>query len=286
MIQIGDPLPRIDQGNRTISVAIITTVYKDLLGLQSTADSVLEQDYPLSWVVVDADSGPETTKYLNFLTSKTHKIKWVSEKDDGLYHGMNKGFQLVKADIYLFLNANDKLATPETISSIVNSFSAERWQWAVALAVRFDEDGTPVSVWEYLNPELGGLAIGTRTFCHQATFYSRQILEKTMPYDQTNLAADHLLNIKAFKISSPKMLPFVSTYFANGGVSSKRPMTAAFKDLRRIRNDLDLYFLKNKSLDYLITKGIIVLLKMGGISWKSLKFLSRKLVKERNRIHP
>lgn len=264
----------------------MTTVHNDFLGLQKTAESVLAQDYPLTWVVVDADSGPITTRYLNLLSSRKHKIKWVSEKDEGLYHGMNKGFQLTKSDIYLFLNANDRLATHAIIRSIVDSYSVEKWLWAVALAVRFDNDETPVAVWEYLNPEIGGLALGTRTFCHQATFYSREILEKIMPYDQTNLAADHLLNIKAFKISSPKMLPLVSTYFANGGVSSRRPMRAAFKDLRRIRSELHLYILKNKFLDYLVTQGLILLLQIGGITWNILRFLSRKMVQNKNRVHP
>jgi glycosyltransferase involved in cell wall biosynthesis len=275
-----------DNMREQINVAIITTVYSDLEGLSKTAQSVLSQDFPVRWIVVDADSGGNHRAFLNTVDPKIHDFSWVSEKDEGLYHGMNKGYQMGLADIYLFLNANDTLASSSTISQVVDSYVLEKWQWAVGLAVRFDEDENPVAVWEYLKPELGGLALGTRTFCHQATFYTKSLLERTMPYDQDNLAADHLLNIKAFSIAYPKMLPLVTTFFANGGVSGKRSTSAAFKDLRRIRADLNLYFLKNKFVDYLITKFLVLLITVGGIVWNTNRRLSRKLVKEKKRVHP
>ena len=274
------------KSGKKMSVAIITTVYNDLEGLIKTGKSVLNQEFPVKWIVVDADSGPDHRAFLNGVESKIHDFTWVSEKDDGLYHGMNKGYLMAEADIYLFLNANDTLASSSTINFVVDSYFTKKWQWAVGLAVRFDEVGTPVAVWEYLNPQLGGLALGTRTFCHQAVFYTKELLERIMPYDQTNLAADHLLNVKAFEISRPEMIPMVTTFFANGGVSGKRPMSAAFKDLRRIRADLNLYFLKNRYIDYIITKLIIVLLKAGGVIWETNRQFSRKLVKEKKRVHP
>jgi len=276
----------VEKETKQTTVAVITTVYSDLKGLSKTADSVLNQDFPVKWIVVDADSGDDHRTFLNNVDSKIHEVNWISEKDEGLYHGMNKGYLMGLADVYLFLNANDTLASSSTIGQIVDSYLSEKWTWAVGLAVRFDEDETPVSVWEYLNPELGGLALGTRTFCHQATFYTRALLEKTMPYDQTNLAADHLLNVKAFSISSPKMLPIVTTFFANGGVSGKRPTSAAFKDLRRIRSDLNLYLLKNRYVDFVITKFVVLLLNLGGAFWNIIRKLSRKLVKEKKRVHP
>jgi glycosyltransferase involved in cell wall biosynthesis len=275
-----------DKVKKQTTVAVITTVYNDLEGLSKTAESVLSQDFPIKWIVVDADSGDDHRTFLNNIEPKIHEFNWISEKDEGLYHGMNKGYLMGLADIYLFLNANDTLASSSTIRQVVDSYLSEKWQWAVGLAVRFDEDETPVAVWEYLNPELGGLALGTRTFCHQATFYTKDLLERTMPYDQTNLAADHLLNIKAFSISHPKMLPLVTTFFANGGVSGKRSTSAAFRDLRRIRTDLNLYFLKNRYVDFLITKFIVLLLNAGGAIWNINRKLSRKLVKEKKRVYP
>lgn len=271
---------------RQPTVALITTVYNDFKGLSKTANSVLSQDFAVTWIVVDANSGNDHRAFLTNVDPKIHKFEWISEKDEGLYHGMNKGYEMSQADIILFLNAGDTLATNSTIQTIVDSYQTERWYWAVGLAVRFDVNETPVEVWEYLNPELGGLALGTRTFCHQATFYTKALLDRIMPYDQTNLAADHLLNIKAFFISNPKMLPLVTTFFANDGVSGKRSTSAAFKDLRRIRTDLNLYFWKNRFFDYMISKLVVLLLIMGGVIWHSIKRLSRKLVKEKNRVSP
>jgi glycosyltransferase involved in cell wall biosynthesis len=269
-----------------VTVAVVTPVYNDLKGLTKTAESVLSQDFPLTWIVVDADSGSDHRAFLNGVEPKTHDYIWTSEKDKGLYDGMNKGFGMKDADLYLFLNANDVLATNSIVRQVVDSFLAEKWLWAVGLAVRFDEDDTPTAVWEYLKPEIGGLALGTRTFCHQAIFYSKNLLDKVMPYDLTNLAADHLLNIKAFSIASPKMLPLVTTLFANGGISSQRPVSAAFKDLRKIRTELGLHFVGNKQLDFVITKFLVLFISFGGFFWHTLRILSRKLVKDEKRIHP
>lgn len=266
--------------NKTIKMSIITSVYNDLPGLVLTGKSVLSQDYPVEWIIIDSDSGAETRKYLNSIKSKKHKIKWVSEKDKGLYDGMNKGFSLSSGEVVLFLNAADQLSESSTITKVVNSLVEDEWNWCVGLAVRINANSEPQSVWEYFKPSIGGLALGTRTFCHQATFYKREIIERVMPYDITNLAADHLINVRIFKIAKPKMLTFVTCYFMDGGISSQRPLRAAFKDLRKIRIQENLLLMNSKNLDLLLTLVTILLIKSGSIIWNVLRRFSHSLVRE------
>jgi glycosyltransferase involved in cell wall biosynthesis len=268
---------------KKLVVSIITTCYKDLSNLKATAKSVLDQVYPVEWIIIDADSGIETTKYLKSISSNIHSVKWVSEKDNGLYEGMNKGFIKSSGSILLFLNAGDLLAEEDSVSKIAKDYKEFKWNWAVALAVRINDEGTPLSVWEYLEPEIGGLALGTRTFCHQATFYTREFIEDLMPYDITNLASDHLLNVRCFKKSHPRMLPFVSTFFLNGGLSSKRPFSAAMKDLRRIRKEEKILLYDSYLLDLIASFFVINSLKIGGITWAFLRNMSRTTVKESQR---
>lgn len=265
-------------------VSIITSIYDDLEGLMKTGESIMAQTYPVEWIVVDSDSGPQVRKYLANVKSDFHSIRWISEKDRGLYDGMNKGFALSTGEIILFLNAADTLADVDTVQKVVKSYFEDRWSWAVGLAIRLNLNGEPRMVWEYYLPTLGGLALGTRTFCHQATYYTREILENIMPYDINNLAADHLLNIKAFKRAKPKMLTFVTCFFMDGGISSQRPMRAAFKDLRRIRIQEDILLLNSKLIDFILTNLAILLIKAGSITWRGLRSLSHGFVKENNRV--
>ena len=271
-----DIVKSISKIKQDIKVSLVTTCFQDLENLKKTALSVLTQNYPIEWIVIDADSGPETTIFLGSLESEKHSIIWVSEKDDGIYAGMNKGFLKSSGDIVLFLNAGDLLATRYVIESVVEDYLSVKWLWSVALAVRVSSDGTPRSVWEYLGPELGGLALGTRTFCHQATFYTRDLLNKFMPYDNSNLAADHLLNLKCFKHAHPRMLTFVSTHFLDGGISSKRPFSASMSDLRRIRKQEDLLLFNSYILDKIVSVFVILGVRVGGIIWDTLRRTSRK----------
>ena len=264
-------------------VSIITTCYKDLSNLEATAKSVLNQVYPVEWIVIDADSGIETTKYLKSISSNVHSVKWISEKDGGLYDGMNTGFIKSSGRILLFLNAGDLLAEEDSVSKIVKDYEEFKWNWAVGLAVRMNEEGTPLSVWEYLEPEIGGLALGTRTFCHQSTFYTREFIEDLMPYDITNLASDHLLNVRCFKKSHPRMLPLVTTFFLNGGISSKRPFSAAMKDLRRIRKEEKILLYDSYLMDLITSFFVINFLKIGGFTWAFLRNISRTTVKDSQR---
>ena len=273
LLNVAKPTSKIEQDTK---VSLVTTCFQDLENLKKTALSVLSQNYPVEWIIIDADSGPETRIYLGSLDSEKHSIIWVSEKDDGIYAGMNKGFSKSEGDIVLFLNAGDLLATRYIIKTIVEDYLSDKWLWSVALAVRVNSDGTPRSVWEYLDPELGGLALGTRTFCHQATFYTRDLLNRVMPYDNSNLAADHLLNLKCFKHAHPRMLTFVSTYFLDGGISSKRPFSASMSDLRRIRKQEDLLLFNSYILDRIVSAFVILGVRVGGIIWVSLRRASRK----------
>jgi len=264
----------------SVRVSIITASFNDLEGLMATADSISRQNYPIEWVVIDADSGPPVRKYLSNYKSDSINLIWVSEKDKGLYDGMNKGFQRSSGDIILFLNTGDLLSEEDAIAKVIGSYKDRNWSWCVGLAVRLRSSGTPYSVWEYLEPQLGGLALGTRTFCHQACFYGRNILEQVMPYEIGNLAADHLLNIRAFRISSPFMLPLITTFFQDGGVSSQRNFRTAMKDLARIRKEEKLYLLNSRLADLILSEVIVFLVNFGGLIWRFLRMASRKLIQE------
>ena len=259
-------------------VSIITASFGDLSGLRETGRSIHEQNYPVEWIVVDSDSGGEFRKYLSNIEGGIHKLIWKSEKDLGLYDGMNKGFEISNGELILFLNCGDTLSNPYSVRNVVDSFNATSWLWAVGLAVRLDETGEPRAVWEYLQPQLSGLALGTRTFCHQATFYTRDLLSKVMPYKIDNLAADHLLNIKSFRIATPHMLPVVTTLFQDGGISSQRPFSASMRDLRAIRIEEDLLLGNSRMADWILSWLVVLLVNTGGKLWGAMRIISRKLI--------
>ena len=53
------------------------------------------------------------------------RMFWISEKDDGLYDAMNKGFSMATGDIIGIINSDDVLADPAAIKKVVRFFETD-----------------------------------------------------------------------------------------------------------------------------------------------------------------
>lgn len=135
---------------RRLKFSIITVCYNAENHIEKTIKSVLGQDFAdFEYIIVDGKSTDKTCeiieKYAQDLTearrgadaenvavtenttagNKTawnttdgNKISYISEKDDGLYDAMNKGFAMAAGDYIQFLNAGDELFAPDTLSKV------------------------------------------------------------------------------------------------------------------------------------------------------------------------
>lgn len=87
-------------------ISIITVNYNNLIGLQRTVTSVLTQRFRnFQYIIIDGGSTDGSKEYIS-----NHKDKidyWVSEKDNGVYHAMNKGLKVSKGVFSIFLNSGD-----------------------------------------------------------------------------------------------------------------------------------------------------------------------------------
>ena len=86
-----------------IKLSIITINYNDADGLKKTLESVAVQTYPnIEHIIVDGNSTDSSVdvirEYESTLTSSlsplASRLKWVSEKDTGIYNAMNKGLEI------------------------------------------------------------------------------------------------------------------------------------------------------------------------------------------------
>lgn len=101
----------------TPSITIITVNFNNAKGLEKTIQSVISQDSPLEYIVIDGNSTDDSTKVVRrFQNSIAY---WVSEPDNGIYHGMNKGIKKATGDYILFLNSGDELLGPSVLSEVM-----------------------------------------------------------------------------------------------------------------------------------------------------------------------
>lgn len=101
-------------------LSIVTPSFNQGRFLEETILSVLNQDYPnLEYLVLDGGSTDETVEVIRRYEDRIDF--WVSEKDRGQVHAINKGLEKTTGDIFGFINSDD-IYLPGTFATIGNYF--------------------------------------------------------------------------------------------------------------------------------------------------------------------
>ncbi|KAB7892675.1 glycosyltransferase family 2 protein [Poseidonibacter ostreae] len=107
-----------------LKISIITVVWNNSETIKDAINSVLSQRYKnIEYIIVD---GASTDGTIEIVESYGDKIsKFISEKDKGIYDGINKGISLVKGDVIAFLHSDDIYASDNIIEDVVRIFAKD-----------------------------------------------------------------------------------------------------------------------------------------------------------------
>ena len=133
--------------------SIVTPVYNGEKYLEKTIQSVIKQsinDY--EYIIVDNKSTDNTPKIINkYLPNIT---KFISEKDNGMYEALNKGFSFCNGRYYYWLNADDYLKDDcvlEKIKKFLLNNSNIKWI-NCKTSFRFEKLDFTISYFPYIYP--------------------------------------------------------------------------------------------------------------------------------------
>ena len=101
--------------------SIITICYNPGAAIKAAMDSVLsQQDADIEYIIIDGGSADGTVEYVGSLNGQISRF--VSEPDNGLYDALNKGIGLATGDVIGFVHADDLLACSTVLADIDAEF--------------------------------------------------------------------------------------------------------------------------------------------------------------------
>ncbi len=158
-------------------VTIVTPSYNQGRFIRTAIESVLTQDYRhIQYIVMDGGSTDETASVVKDYASR---LTWISERDLGQSHAINKGFRLAKGSIVSWLNSDDWIL-PRAVSHAVAGFAREPEAGAVyGDGILADRDGKITGPFPWTEPpNLWKLVHLSDYILQQTVYFRRDVLNE------------------------------------------------------------------------------------------------------------
>ena len=107
-----------------MKISLITACRNSVAVIRSAMESVLAQKgVDLEYLVIDGGSGDGTVDAIKEYEPKFGgRMRWISERDEGMYDAINKGIRMATGDVVGILNADDCLDGDDVLARIAEAF--------------------------------------------------------------------------------------------------------------------------------------------------------------------
>lgn len=246
-----------------MKLSIVTINYNDAQGLAKTlksvasqvlSDKVLNDGFSLEHIIVDGGSTDDSVEVISdycLMLNGRYEVKWVSEKDKGVYNAMNKGVKMATGDFIQILNSGDILAAPDVLAKMfdfVKRYTVRRPEAATPYTenagifygnmIRQRADGTiegksgqvPYSLLNYF----------TSTMNHDCCWIKRSLFEEYGLYDENlKIVSDWKWFLQAIGLGhvKPVYVDIDMTIFDTTGIS-ERNLALRNEERRKVLEDV------------------------------------------------
>jgi glycosyltransferase involved in cell wall biosynthesis len=157
----------------TAKISVITPSFNSIHTIGATIASVAGQDHSnREHIVVDGGSTDGTIDLLK----ASPGVRWISEKDEGHYHAMDKGIRMADGEVFAILNADD-CYRPGALSAVAAGFAKHPdWDGLFGDLVFVDGDGQEIMRREEALFDRQAIRFGQGGMVnHQTLFLKREV---------------------------------------------------------------------------------------------------------------
>lgn len=209
-----------------MKISLITVTFNSDRTLCDTIQSVISQYFTnIEYIIVDGSSQDNTIEIIKkYEPLFQGRLKWISEKDNGLYDAMNKGIHMATGDIVGIINSDDFYHRNDVITKVAEAFNNTDTQ-AVYGDVRFVNPKKLDKTVRYYSSKNFTPHLFRYGFmpAHPTFFTYRKYFEE-FGYYKTDykIAADYELLIRFLYVHQlkSKYLPFDFMKMRTGGTST------------------------------------------------------------------
>jgi glycosyltransferase involved in cell wall biosynthesis len=205
-----------------MKLSIITINWNNADGLEKTMRSVVKQnEKEFEYVVVDGGSTDESVEVIKKYALQ-REIVWSSERDNGIYNGMNKGIQKARGEYIMILNSGDYLADDNVVGCLLKSIESDGYP-----SVYY---GNIIKIWPdgktLIDHQIGGeismISFYSGTLNPDGAMIKKSLFEKYGYFDENmKICSDWawLMNVLALHGETSKRCSINTIYFDMTGVS-------------------------------------------------------------------
>ncbi len=207
-----------------MKASIITITYNSAATVEDTIKSVVAQDYAdMEYLVIDGKSKDSTVSIAKKYEDKISKI--ISEKDGGLYFGLNKGLKMASGDVIGAIHSDDIYAHPQVVTHVMEMFKKDpslEGVYADLIFVNREDTNKVMRVWKAGEYKEDAFEKGWMP--PHPTFFVRKSVYEKYGYLNTDLklSADYELMLRLIHKHKIKIgyLPETIVKMRMGGVSN------------------------------------------------------------------
>ena len=223
-----------------MELSIITINWNNASGLEKTMESVIAQSCQnFEYIVVDGGSSDGSVDIIKNYDNIPN-LKWISEKDKGIYNAMNKGIKMASGEYVQFLNSGDSLTDKDVVKRMLDEVEKNGHPDIMTgnllkdygkVIIRDSNSLDKINLWHFYNGSIN----------HPSSYIKLDLFEKYGLYDESlRIVSDWkwFMNVIVFNDVKPVFVNVDVVLFDTNGISETNEQLNIDEKLKVLRTVL------------------------------------------------